>query len=369
MLTAKQLTAIMPYLTSEIAETHLPHIRKAAKAFGIDTKLRVAAWLANVAVETGQLRWFRELDSFDGTYLRSKTYYPYFGRGAIHLTRKENYRAAGDFLGLDLVDNPDRAAESDVAWEIAGWFWRHRSAQGDLNLPADVGDFDTTILGVNGGWNGYTERWAYYMRALEVLASEAEEEEVTEAKPRERRIQFDGSGWAHDGEVWLISEPNLTIYTNEEGWVYKLLEAKAWEWPEANEAPIPGSAWYAERCPTRYAWRPDVEAWARWLVENYSVWVNTYHNHPEDVFLRAGESRMMDSYDVWGPSGRGDPLDPALGDELFGIIFNDPNPPNIEWIIYKRRMYGAWNSWYGEPFGDGSVFMNHDDHIHVTYLR
>lgn len=112
-----------------------------------------------------------------------------------------------------------------------------------------------------------------------------------------------------------------------------------------------------------------MEAWARWLVENYSVWVNTYHNHPEDVFLRAGESRMMDSYDVWGPSGRGDPLDPALGDELFGIIFNDPNPPNIEWIIYKRRMYGAWNSWYGEPFGDGSVFMNHDDHIHVTYLR
>ena len=145
------------------------------------------------------------------------------------------------------------------------------------------------------------------------------------------------------------------------------------EWPVANDAPIPDSPYYAERNPTRYSWadggRTDVEDWAWWLIQNYDCSVNTYHHHPEEVWLRDSVSREYDSFDVWASSGRGGWLDSSLGDTIFRQLMDDPNPPNIEWIIYKRYMYGAWNNWEGEYFGDGSEFTNHDDHVHVTYRQ
>jgi hypothetical protein len=142
------------------------------------------------------------------------------------------------------------------------------------------------------------------------------------------------------------------------------------QWPVANDAPDPNSDWYVERCPTRYTWaqggRTDIEAWAIWLIKNFDVWVNTYHHHPESVWWDKGVSREYDSFDVWGKKGRGDPLPAHIGKQIFPIIFNDPNPPNIEWIIYNATMYGWWN-WGGEGFGE-DPFSWHYDHIHVTYF-
>lgn len=48
-------------------------------------------------------------------YLISLRYYPYYGRGYVQLTWKENYRKYGDILGVDLVGNPDLACRPDVA--------------------------------------------------------------------------------------------------------------------------------------------------------------------------------------------------------------------------------------------------------------
>ena len=55
----------------------------------------------------------------------------------------------------------------------------------------------------------------------------------------------------------------------------------AFQWPEANDDAIPNSPIYQLRHPTRYVWRPDCEAWARWLVNTFNVWCNTYYEHPE----------------------------------------------------------------------------------------
>jgi putative chitinase len=52
----------------------------------------------------------------------------YRGRGFVQLTWRNNYRKAGDALGLDLVSNPDKAMELAVATDILflgmrdGWF-------------------------------------------------------------------------------------------------------------------------------------------------------------------------------------------------------------------------------------------------------
>ena len=170
LLTADDLVAIMPNnLPYDQAEYFLPYLTAALEEFEINTAGRIAMFIANVAVETGELQWFQELDDWDGSYLANQPYYPYYGRGVIHLTWQENYAAAGDYLGEDLVGNPERATDVDVAFRIAGWFWRYWSVQGDLNVAADNWDFDTTCLGVNGGWNGYQERCAYYNAACQVF--------------------------------------------------------------------------------------------------------------------------------------------------------------------------------------------------------
>lgn len=51
-------------------------------------------------------------------YLMSKSYYPYYGRGYVQLTWKSNYLNFGNFLGIDLVNNPHLANEPENAWLI-----------------------------------------------------------------------------------------------------------------------------------------------------------------------------------------------------------------------------------------------------------
>jgi len=89
----------------------------------------------------------------------------YKGRGPIQLTGRNNYRAAGGALGLELEANPQRAADVDVGFRVAAWFWTSRG----LNLLADVGDFREITRRINGGFNGLPQREAYSRRALEVL--------------------------------------------------------------------------------------------------------------------------------------------------------------------------------------------------------
>lgn len=51
-------------------------------------------------------------------YLKSKSYYPFIGRGYVQLTWKENYIKFGKALGKDLVNNPHYANVPEIAWKI-----------------------------------------------------------------------------------------------------------------------------------------------------------------------------------------------------------------------------------------------------------
>lgn len=51
-------------------------------------------------------------------YLKTKTYYPYYGRGFVQLTWRSNYEKASKRLGIDLVKNPDLALEPVYAANI-----------------------------------------------------------------------------------------------------------------------------------------------------------------------------------------------------------------------------------------------------------
>jgi len=172
-VTAAQLRQIMPNLSQAKAEQYLPHINRAMAEAGINTPKRQAAFLAQLGHESGGLRYMEEIASgaaYEGRRDLGNTQpgdgTRFKGRGPIQLTGRANYRAAGRALGIDLENNPRRAAEPDVGFRTAAWFWNSRN----LNNLADQGDFRGITRRVNGGYNGLADREAYYRRALNALS-------------------------------------------------------------------------------------------------------------------------------------------------------------------------------------------------------
>lgn len=175
MITLDQLRAIMPY-AGQRAATFLDPLNRAMADYGIDTPGRQAAFLAQLAHESGSLRYVRELASGDAYEGRADlgNNQPgdgprYKGRGLIQITGRANYRACSDALFDDanhLLDHPEVLEQPEWAAKSAGWFWATRR----LNALADEGKFEAVTRRINGGVNGLTDRLAYYDRALKVLA-------------------------------------------------------------------------------------------------------------------------------------------------------------------------------------------------------
>jgi putative chitinase len=180
-------------------------LQTAADRFEINTKLRVAAWLANLLHESNGLRRTEEsfaysrkrllevfgkyftasnVDSYLGfpRKIAARVYanrmgngpesswdgWTFRGGGPPQLTGRNNYALCGAALDMDLVGNPDVVRRSkDVGALAAGWFWHAN----DLAKFADVGDFDVVCQRWNGSsrpW-GMAERQEYYDQLLREL--------------------------------------------------------------------------------------------------------------------------------------------------------------------------------------------------------
>jgi len=168
----EQLHAIMPDCPTDRAKQMLPYLNNAMKEFGINTPERASAFLAQLAHESGQLKYFEELASgsaYEGRSDLGNTHpgdgVRYKGRGPIQLTGRANYGKASEALGVDLVAHPELASRPDIGFRIAGWFWKTHG----LNELADKGEFSEITHRINGGYNGAESRNAYYRTAQRVL--------------------------------------------------------------------------------------------------------------------------------------------------------------------------------------------------------
>ena len=54
-------------------------------------------------------------------------YYPFYGRGFVQLTWEKNYAEMSKIVGVDLVADPDKALELDVAGKILVYGMEHGS--------------------------------------------------------------------------------------------------------------------------------------------------------------------------------------------------------------------------------------------------
>ncbi len=180
MITDSQLQRIMPNLPFAKRSIYLPLVNRVMAIYQINNPLRVAAFLAQIAHESGELRFLEEIW---GPTAAQRRYEPpsdlarrlgntqpgdgerFKGRGAIQLTGRANYRKYGNLLGVDLESNPPLASSPQIAFSTAGAYWQTNG----LNQLADVEDFETITRRINGGLNGYDNRLSYYERARSVL--------------------------------------------------------------------------------------------------------------------------------------------------------------------------------------------------------
>ncbi|WP_339506431.1 glycoside hydrolase family 19 protein [Pseudomonas sp. EA_15y_Pfl1_P102] len=156
-ITEQQLLLILPN-AGRNAGVFVPALNTAMGRYGIVVPLRVAAFIAQVGHESGQLRWVREIwgptaqqAGYEGRADLGNTVpgdgSKYRGRGLIQITGRANYEACGEALSLDLIDRPELLELPQHAAMSAAWFW---STKG-LNTLADQGEFVKITRRVNGG--------------------------------------------------------------------------------------------------------------------------------------------------------------------------------------------------------------------------
>lgn len=204
ILTVDKLKKIYPSANTAFVDS----INKYASKYGINTKERMAMFLAQVLHESGGFTKLRESLAYSASRLqavfpsRVKTLaiakslvnkgqsaigdaiyggrygnginngdgYKYRGGGLLHLTFKDNYQTATndlkkDGFDVDLVKNPEKIIEPDIAVLTALIFWKNNN----VNYFADKKDITGASKKVNGGTNGLGERKSLYNKALAVL--------------------------------------------------------------------------------------------------------------------------------------------------------------------------------------------------------
>jgi putative chitinase len=183
VLTVEQLMSIVPVIPAARRDAFLPFLQAAMTEFAIESPARAAAFLAQLAHESGQFRFMEEIW---GPTPAQRRYEPvstlatnlgntqvgdgkrFKGRGPIQITGRANYRRFGDLLGADLVSEPARAALPEIAFRIAGLYWA-RKGLNELADRATDDAFREITRRINGGFNGLEDRRRFYAVARTVL--------------------------------------------------------------------------------------------------------------------------------------------------------------------------------------------------------
>ena len=174
MITLDDLKAICPQTGTGRLAVFVEPLNDAMREFDIDANpARETHFLAQIGHESGGFRYVAEIadgSAYEGRADLGNTDPGdgprYKGRGLIQITGRNNYRACGAALGVDLLAHPEFLESPDLACRSAAWFWK---AHG-LNEMADRGDALAITKRINGGLNGYQDRLAYLERAQQRLA-------------------------------------------------------------------------------------------------------------------------------------------------------------------------------------------------------
>lgn len=178
-ITDSQLAAVMPRLGKLSREDYLEPLNDAMAEFSIGERNEVTAFLAQLAHESGELRWWRELwgptpaqNRYEGRRdlgnIRPGDGHRFMGRGPIQITGRSNYHACGQALGVDLEVHPELLERPKAGFRAAGWFWKTRHLN-EKSITGTLDAFKAVTRAINGGYNGLADRLKYWSRAKDAI--------------------------------------------------------------------------------------------------------------------------------------------------------------------------------------------------------
>jgi putative chitinase len=148
---------------------------KYAKANGITNKTELAMFMGQMGHESMGFTRSEEIASgadYEGRTDLGNTQRGdgkrYKGRGYIQLTGRDNYRTYGAKVGEDLENNPELAADPNVALKVAMAYWNDRVSRS----AAKSGDLLKVTKQINGGTNGLEDRGVRFAKWQKKLSSD-----------------------------------------------------------------------------------------------------------------------------------------------------------------------------------------------------
>ena len=135
-ITEQQLLQILPN-AGPVAGVFVSALNTAMNHYQIVGTKRVAAFIAQIGHESGQLKYVKEIwgptkaqAKYEGRADLGNTVAgdgsKYRGRGLIQITGRATYKACGEALGLDLINYPELLEKPQHACMSAAWFLASR---------------------------------------------------------------------------------------------------------------------------------------------------------------------------------------------------------------------------------------------------
>lgn len=188
-LSQNSLKEIYPNIKPDKCELYVNAFNNVFPRYNMNTPRRIAAFLGQIGVESGELKYDKELPSkynkkdvnnpleptgtlYEGRKQLGNTQEgdgpKFIGRGILQLTGRANYENMSKKLGVDLINNPELACNPVISAMIACEYFKER---GLLEL-SDVWDLEKITEKVNGKLKLHHDlRVKYSERALRVLTT------------------------------------------------------------------------------------------------------------------------------------------------------------------------------------------------------
>ena len=129
-ITNEFLKEVMPQSTKANRQKYLEWLNYFMPKYAIDSDKQVAAFIAQIGHESGQLKYAEEIASgraYEGRKNLGNTEkgdgIRFKGRGLIQITGRFNYTQLSKDLGEDFIKNPELLSTPKYAVQSACWFW------------------------------------------------------------------------------------------------------------------------------------------------------------------------------------------------------------------------------------------------------
>lgn len=159
-------------VSKKVVEGLAKYLPEVMVDYEINTELRIAHFLAQIAHESDHFRTTEEYASgaaYEGRKdlgnVRKGDGRRYKGRGVIQLTGRANYHKYGKILGLPLEEHPEQAAMHKISLLTAAEYWKQKN----LNALADQDNIKQITRKINGGYNGLQSRIEMLARAKRAI--------------------------------------------------------------------------------------------------------------------------------------------------------------------------------------------------------